>query len=505
MKILTAEQIKKVEQNAFNADCTESGLMFRAGTACYEKICKIFGESLETLAVAVFCGNGKNAGDGFVIADLLHKRGVDVTIVICDKEPQIAEPMEYYQTSVDDGVKAINFTDVAKDTSIKYDLIIDCIFGIGFHGEPRAPFGEIFDYVNSSAAQVVAVDTPSGTNSTDGSVVSAVKADYTIAISTLKYAHVLPPSNAYCGKIHCVNIGIGEQHYEPYYPQTITKAFVKSCFTARDFNANKGTFGHQYNICGSYLMPGAAVICAKAALKTGVGLLKCAFPKSLYPVMTSHLVQPIFKPLCENEAKTVSIGALGDIFEDLKWASSVVIGCGLGNNDDTQVICDQVIKTSEAPVILDADGINAIAPFIDILQDKKAPLVITPHPAEMARLINESTDYVCAHRREVAEGFAKEHGVIVVLKGANTIVTDGETTYFNTTGNPGMAMGGTGDMLTGMIGSFAAQGMDLMNAAVCAVYIHGLCGDITARELSERGMTVEDMISLLGALMSEFE
>ena len=252
-------------------------------------------------------------------------------------------------------------------------------------------------------------------------------------------------------------------------------------------------------------MPGASVIAAKSALKTGVGLLKCAFPKSVYPVMTSHLTQPIFKPLCENEAKTISIGALGDIFEDLKWANSVVVGCGLGNNDDIQVVVDQIIKTSEVPVVLDADGINAIAPFIDIVKDKKAPLIITPHPGEMARLIGESVDYVCSHRLEVAKAFAKENDVIVVLKGANTVVTNGNDVFFNMTGNPGMAMGGTGDMLSGIIGSFLAQGLEPIEAAKAGVYIHGGCGDIAKQEISERGMTVDDMIYVLGALMSEFE
>ena len=152
-----------------------------------------------------------------------------------------------------------------------------------------------------------------------------------------------------------------------------------------------------------------------------------------------------------------------------------------------------------------ADGINAVAPFIDIVKDKKAPLIITPHPGEMARLIGESVDYVCSHRLEVAKAFAKENDVIIVLKGANTIVTNGVDVYFNTTGNPGMAMGGTGDMLAGIIGSFAAQGIEPIEACKAAVYIHGRCGDIAAQEISTRGMTVDDMIYVLGALMSEFE
>lgn len=501
MRVLTAKQIRKVEENAFASGCTEAGLMKSAGTACFNRIVKIFGDDIKNMSVAVVCGNGKNAGDGFVIAQLLCEIGCNADIVLADKEPEIDEPVKYYNLAVENNVRVHNFTEDA----LNCDIIVDCIFGIGFHGEPKPPFDKVFNAVNNSSAVVVSIDTPSGTNSTDGGVVNAVKADYTIAISTLKFAHVLPPSNAYCGKIYTVNIGIGEDCYEDDYAQTITKADVKNLFVKRDKNSNKGSFGHQLNICGSYLMPGAAVICAQASLKSGAGLVKCAFPKSIYPVMTNHMIQPIFKPLCENEEKTLSMGALNDLTDELKWADSVVIGCGLGNNDDIQVIVDQVIKTSEVPVVIDADGINAIVPFIDIIRDKKAPVVMTPHPAEMARLIGESVDYVQSHRAEVAKAFAKENNVVLVLKGANTVVTDGEQIYFNTTGNPGMAMGGTGDMLSGMIGAFIAQNMMPIDAAKAAVFIHGYTGDICARELSQRGMTVDDMISLLGAVLSEFE
>jgi NAD(P)H-hydrate epimerase len=501
MRILTAKQIKHVEERAFQGQCTEEGLMLSAGTACFKKILKYYGDDIENKKVAVICGNGKNAGDGFVIADLLVKMNVDASIVLADKPPYIAEPKIYFDNAIADGVKDYYFDEYDFDCGI----IVDCIFGIGFHGEPRAPFNDVFNKVNSCGATVISIDTPSGTDATTGEVINAIKADLTIAISTLKFAHVLPPSNSYCGKVTTVNIGIPEECYDSNYAQTITKSDVKSCFLKRDMNAHKGSFGHQLNLCGSYLMPGAAVVCAKAALRTGVGLLKCVFPKSIYPVMTSHITQPIFKPVCENEDKTISIGAMNDIFEEFKWADSIALGCGLGNNDDTQVIVGQVIKTSEVPVVLDADGINAVAPFIDIIKDKKAPLIITPHPAEMARLIGEDTAYVQSNRIDVAKAFAKENDVIVVLKGANTIVTDGNQVFVNTNGNAGMAMGATGDMLTGMIGSFLAQGISPMDSAKSAVFIHGLCGDITAQELSQRGMTVDDMLSLLGALMSEFE
>ena len=501
MRILTSAQIKKAEQTAFERYFTEAQLMKKAGEKCFEKIIEYYGNQIRAKKVSVVCGNGKNAGDGFVIAQKLKQYGAEPEIVIADKFPTIPEPAMYLDEAEKAGVKAVAF----EEAVLSDVLVVDCIFGIGFHGEPKEPFSKVFDAVNQCGAVVVSVDTPSGTNASEGTVYKAVKADLTIAISTLKYCHILPPANHYCGKTVVVNIGIPEDCFEDSCPHTITKKFVKCCFPKRNKNSNKGQNGHLLNICGSYLMPGAAVICAKAALKTGVGLLKCVFPRSVYPVMTSHLVQPVFSPVSENEEKTLSIGSLNRITEELEWADCVAIGCGLGKNDDTQVIVNQVIRSSEVPVVLDADGINSILLNIDVLKNAHAPLVLTPHPGEMARLIGASVAQVESDRIRIAKQFAAENSCVLVLKGANTVVTDGNSVFVNVTGNPGMAMGGTGDMLTGMIGSFIAQGMDCYSAAKCAVYIHGLCGDITAQEISTRGMTIEDMLDLLGALMSEFE
>lgn len=501
MKILTAKEINRAEKISFEKYFSEAELMKRAGEECAKKIVKYYGDIIKGERVIILCGNGKNAGDGFVIAKLLQAFGAGAEIVLCDKEPSIPEPLAYYKEVIESGVKVSKYA----DTTLNCVLIVDCIFGTGFHGEPKAPFDEIISAVNSTSVTVVSVDVPSGANATDGSTELSIKADLTIAISTLKYCHVLPPANEFCGKTVTVNIGIPEECYTSKYPQTITKAYVKSKFGNRAVNSNKGNFGKQLNICGSHSMPGAAVICAKAALKTGVGLLKCAFPKSIYSVMTSHLIQPLFAPMSENEDKTFSMGGLTRMLEELKWANSVALGCGIGNNDDTQVLCNQIIRESDAPVVLDADGINSILLNIDVLREAKAPLVLTPHPGEMARLINEEVAYVQSNRIDVAKAFASEYGCVLVLKGANTVVTDGTNVFVNTTGNAGMAMGGTGDMLTGMIASFIAQGIAPLDAALCAVYIHGLCGDITAKEISRRGMTIEDMTELLGSLMIEFE
>lgn len=502
MRVLTAKEIKRVEQISFEKYFTEAELMKRAGCECFKKIIKYYGNEIAGKRVSVVCGNGKNAGDGFVIAKLLCEYGAAARIVLADKMPEISEPLMYFNEAKTAKVEIISFADADFDNDV---LIVDCIFGIGFHGTVKPPFDAVFEAVNCSAATVVSVDTPSGTNASDGSADNAVKADLTIAVSTLKYCHVLPPSNEFCGKIVTVDIGIPTDCYETDYAETITKQLVKANFNKRPINSHKGCFGRQLNICGSGNMCGAAVICAASALKTGVGLLKCLFPKSIYNAMTSHLIQPLFLPVSENEDKTLSIGALTRIVNELKWADCIVAGCGIGNNDDTQVLMNQVIKESRVPVVLDADGINSILLNIDVLREAECEMVLTPHPAEMARLINESTAYVQQNRVAVASAFAKEYGCVVVLKGANTIVADGRRILINTTGNPGMAMGGTGDMLSGMIGSFIAQGIKPYEAAVCAVYLHGFCGDITAKELSQRGMTVNDMLELLPALLGEFE
>ena len=502
MKILSAEEIKKVERKCFELYSSEAELMLKAGTACYNEIIKKYENEIKSAKVAVFCGNGKNAGDGFVIARLLWCCGVDAKIVLCDKAPTIAEPLMYFQQAENSGVKVESFTEISANA----DFIIDCIFGIGFHGEARAPFDKVFKAVNESVARVISVDTPSGSDATTGKVCeNAVKADFTIAISTLKYAHIQPPANAFCGEIAVVDIGIPEDCYEEGYPETIEFDDVKKCFAPRDKNSNKGSFGHQLNICSSYKMFGAGVIATLSAMRSGAGLVKLMLPKSAYPLAAAHLTQCLFAPCEENEEETFSKSAISEAENQLKWANSIVLGCGIDVNEDTEQLCEYVLKNADVPIILDADGINCINGRISILKEVKAPIVLTPHPLEMARLISKPIAEIQENRIKTAKEFAKENSIILVLKGANTVVTDGEKVFVNQTGNPSMAMGGTGDMLSGIAGAFIAQGMSAFDAAKCAVYIHGLCGDEAAKKLSRRGILVSDMIDQLGALMSHFE
>ena len=499
MRILTANQIRLVENICFEKYSTEAELMLKAGTACFEAMTEKY--DMKNKRVLVFCGNGKNAGDGFVIARLLWAYGADSKIVLCDKAPTIAEPLMYYNEALKSGVEVIKADEISE-----CDFIVDCIFGIGFHGEARAPFDEVFKTVNSSGAKVISVDTPSGTDATTGEVCeNCIESDFTIAISTLKYCHILPPANDYCGETVTVNIGIPDDCYTEEYINSIEFEDVKKLFKKRNKNANKGTFGTQLNICGSYKMFGAAVIATNAALRSGAGLVKLTIPESAYPLAASHLTQPVFNPVFANEQGTFSANAAAGVLSGIESADSIVLGCGIGVNEDTEEITQKVLLNANCPVILDADGINCIKSRISILKEIKVPVVLTPHPGEMARLISKQVAEIQENRIEISKSFAKEMRVILVLKGANTVVTDGDRVFVNTTGNPGMAMGGSGDMLSGITGAFIAQGIDPFEAAKAAVYLHGLSGDNASKLFGERGMTVSDMTEQLGALMSKIE
>lgn len=503
MLVLSADQIRKVENNCFEKYYNEEELMFFAGTKCYEAIVEKYANSLVNANISVLCGDGKNAGDGFVIAKLLCSYGANARIVLCNHEPTINEPKKYYNEALSSGVKVEKIS----DNILNDDYIVDSMFGIGFHGEARAPYDDIFRLVNSSNAKVISIDTPSGTNSTNGEACeNAIKADFTIAISTLKFAHILPPSNALCGQTTVIDIGIPKDCYDftDNYVKTIDFDDVKSCFKPLGKNDNKGTNGKQLNICGSFSMPGAAAICAKSALKSGVGLLKCVVLNKMFNILAPQLNEPIFMPVgCENDCFDMTCAK--EVASQTAWADSVVLGCGITNNEKTREFVEYILKNSNSPIILDADGINCVNQGIDIFEDIKVPVVLTPHPGEMARLVSKTIPFVQQNRIDIAREFAFKHGVIVVLKGANTVVTNGKEVFVNLNGNPGMAKAGCGDMLSGMIGAFVAQGIDPFDAAKCGVFIHGLCGDVTASQVSKRGMTVLDMVDRLGALMSEFE
>ncbi|MBR5273473.1 MAG: NAD(P)H-hydrate dehydratase [Clostridia bacterium] len=289
-------------------------------------------------------------------------------------------------------------------------------------------------------------------------------------------------------------------------PIEITSELVKSALPKRHPEANKGSFGHLLSVCGSMMMPGAAVLAASAAVRMGAGLVTAAFPTAAYNAIAPHLIEPLLCPLQSDENGFLSARSTFGLIDRLERATACLIGCGLGQTPDTQMIVKEILLHSKKPIVLDADGINVITDNINILNAVSVPVIITPHPGEMSRLCKVSIKEIQQDRVGVSLWFAEKSKTIVVLKGAGTIIAtpDGKC-YVNRTGNAGMAKGGSGDMLAGMIASLTAQGLSPETSAICAVYLHGVAGDLAASQTSQRGVTPSDMVSVLPKLLSEYE
>lgn len=273
--------------------------------------------------------------------------------------------------------------------------------------------------------------------------------------------------------------------------------FNKAVFNRPD-DSNKGTLGSLLCICGSYGMAGAAIMAGKAALRCGIGLLKIAVPKSIYPVCATNILESVYYPLEETSNGVISSKNTDFLLEMCEKSSAVVIGCGLSVCDDTKNLVQSVITNCEKPLVIDADALNCICNKLEILKNLKAPAIITPHPGEMARLLHSTPKTVNSNRENTAIDFAKKFGVVTVLKGAGTIISspDGEV-YINHTGNSGMATGGSGDVLSGIIGSLLAQGASPINAAAAGVFLHGTIGDLAAEKLGKISMLPTDMIDMI--------
>ena len=271
------------------------------------------------------------------------------------------------------------------------------------------------------------------------------------------------------------------------------KNIVKKAIAPRPDDAHKGTMGTLLSICGSYGMAGAGILSGSAALRCGLGLLKCALPKSIYPIAASKLLESVFLPLEENADGKISAGALPYLLE--QKADAALLGCGLSVCDDTRELITGFIRRFDKPMVLDADALNCIADDPSVLKDTKAPIIITPHPMEMARLCGITAAEVNLDRENIARSFAARYGVTVVLKGAGTVIAspDGKA-RLNTTGNSGMATGGSGDVLAGMCAALLAQGKSPFDCACAAVYLHGLAGDLAAERLGKISMLPSDII-----------
>lgn len=550
MKIVTTKQMSKVEQRAEKLGAPPKILMRNAGRKLAERIMEITakeGNSPEKTSVTFLAGSGNNGGDCFAAAYILVYRGYSVTVVNLVKEPSTELAREYF-AALPDRVKiitgyrsenieaaieaaeldymTIQDRDVSKlkgkkelsavekillrekqrmteirSAIISADILVDGVFGTGFHGQLEKDLMAIFAV--GTGAYKIAVDIPSGGDGSKGTVSpGCFKADETLCLGCLKFGMTQYPLKKLCGNITVADIGIPNEAYDVlsgehgYY--RLERNSLAGFPPKRERDAHKGVFGTVLVISGSSSMRGAAAFAALGAMKSGAGLVKVASVEKCIDTISVLAPEATYIEMESDDYGFMLFDSSKDALKEaMDKADAVVIGSGMGVTNDTMEIVRYVIANSPVPVIADADAINCIARDIEILTNRKSDVIITPHPGEMARLLNCDAEMINENRIMVAEKYAEKYGITVVLKGAGTIISDRINTAANHTGNAGMSKGGSGDILSGIIGSAVAQGFSPYDAACAGVYMHGLAGDAAAEKLGQEAMLPRDVIDCL--------
>ena len=450
-------------------------LMENAAMACVEELKNDFA-NLSEKSVAVFCGKGNNGGDGFAIARHLYNMGIDVAVyLVCGNE-------------------------FKGDAKINFDIIVDAIFGTGISGTVRGISYDVISEINDNAKYIMAVDVPSGINSDSGEICGVcIKADKTVTFAAYKVGMLMFPAADYVGKAAVKNISIPDYIIDGQNLKinVIDDKFVRSNFPKRENNSQKGDYGKVLVIAGSAGMTGAAYLSSQTAVTTGSGLVTLAVPSSLNGAMEAKTTEVMTVPLSDKNGR-ISAGAIDEILKRVDKADTVLIGPGLGRCDDVSEVVESVLEYSKVPVIIDADGINAVAENMKALSSCTCPVIFTPHTVEMSRLTGLEREYIEDNRLVTAKEFAEENGVTLILKGHHTIVTgqDGEQ-YINITGNSGLATGGSGDVLAGTVASLVSRGINETVASAMAVYIHGLAGDIAKDKYGIESVTASKVMECI--------
>jgi NAD(P)H-hydrate epimerase len=525
MKVVTAEEMRAIDaQTIENIGIPGIVLMENAGKAVTQVVKEILGkeakgqggkrkghESLarrqESKRVAIFVGRGNNGGDGLVIARYLTLSGFDVTIYLLSEAGrftgdaltnlQIAQNLQFKIKLLLSQEQLSAYRAEIQSS----DVIVDSIFGTGLKGAVRGFAAEVIEFINSTGKPIVAVDLPSGLDADTGqSEGVCVHATHTVTMGLPKRGLLLYPGADFTGKLTVADIGFPQSVIDAQGIRVnwVQKDEARRLMPRRPRNSHKGTFGHVFVIAGSVGLTGAAALASEAALRIGAGMVTLGIPKSLNPIMEEKLTEVMTVPLPETDAQSLASEAKTKIFDFLKRANVVAIGPGLSRNPQTVELIHQLSVEIKLPKVIDADGLNALSEKRDLLDQLDSQTILTPHPGEMARLLDCSPQEVESDRIGIAQEFAQKHGLTLVLKGVPTIIASasGEV-YINSTGNPGMATAGMGDVLTGAIAGLLAQGLKPVDAAVLGVYLHGLAGDIAAEKIGESGLIAGDVLKML--------
>lgn len=541
LKVVTAEEMRQIDRITIERyGIAGAILMERAGLAVVSKINEIYFQGTEKpvgaihewplqkwgdLKIIVLCGGGNNGGDGLVAARILHNQGryVEVYLTVNAKELK-GDAQINYNTAKMFGVRIFSLKKFLTDPLplTPYPcIIVDALLGTGLNKDVRRPLSDVIDKMNALSLPVVSIDIPSGISSDTGQIMGcAVKAKITVTFGLSKRGHYLYPGAEYSGKLYIEDIG---------FPREITTSGkikvnlpqnedIISMFPERPKYSHKGTYGHVLLIAGSKGKTGAALMAAKACLRTGAGLVTIGVPESLVSSLQARVTEEMLLPLADKGNGTLSIRSADAILGFLKKQANVLaIGPGLSADVEISELVCRLITNSNVPIVIDADGLNAIAGQTGVLRKCRAPIILTPHSGEMARLLQRSAASgqrsekklrtIIEHDRiGTALSFSKKTGTYLVLKGVPTVIASPDgSAFINSTGNPGMATAGTGDVLAGMISSLLAQKISPLNASILGVYLHGSAGDIAAKKRGEHSLVATDLINVIPVVFRSVE
>jgi NAD(P)H-hydrate epimerase len=514
VEILTAKQMRAIDRRAIERfGVPELVLMENAGVQMLAFLVQRFSD-LALRRLLLLCGRGNNGGDAFVVARHLKNRGIPFQIVLFGRCSEVkgsagvnleairrlgVEPLE---------VRVSGDWSRARKLLSDSDLVVDGILGTGLSRPVEGLLAKVFRDVNDSEAEVVAVDIPSGLSGDSAEIPGpCLAADHTVTFARPKVPHIFPPAEALCGRLHVVDVSIPHEAVEAEGVDLhlMREADLLPLFPIRRTDSHKGHYGHVLVVAGSRGKGGAARMVAMGALRAGCGLVTAAVPSGIMPGFVSRAMEAMTEGLAETPEGTISRRALTSLQRSMRGKRVVAIGPGLTTHPETKKLVLDLVPRIPVPVVLDADGINAFAGVDKALSGRKRPLVLTPHPGEMARLLGLRTEEVLSRRIELARDFARRRCCHLVLKGHRSLVaTPAGSVFVNSTGNPGMATGGSGDVLTGILAGLIAQEIEMEAAVRLGVYLHGLAGDLAAAKVGEVPLTARDILAQLPAAVARF-
>lgn len=498
---VNAKEMKQYDKNTIEYYGIPSPvLMERAALAVFYEITARFRPGCGR--ILILCGAGNNGGDGFALARLLYLEGYQVEILFAMDEEKMTPDAKAQRMST----QKYNIPEIKELSRHSYAVIADALFGIGLTRAIEGRCAKLIKKLNQSPAYKIAVDISSGVSADTGDVPGAAfAADLTVTFGFAKIGQLLYPGAQYTGELVVTDIGIDGHSFLGEKPRGryLEKEDVRRLLPKRYPYSNKGVYGKTLVIAGSPEMAGAAYFAAKAAYYSGCGLVRILTPEENRSILLSKLPETI---LTTYDAKADDMGSLMDLLKEcMEWSDAVLIGPGLGQSPAAKMLVAKTLQYAGKRIVYDADALNILAKNRVLFQESEGMRVVTPHLGEMGRLTDKSIEEIRRHLMETAQDFAGHYGAVCVLKDARTVtgLPDGRF-FINKTGNCGMATGGSGDVLAGMIAGFLAQGLSVEDAAVTAVYCHGAAGDIAAERKGRHGMVASDLLECVPEVLKEY-